>query len=71
MSLGPNFLGTLPSSEAGAFITVAHLTAKGEEELKTLLSILHNVHKSAISEAEPDCIGVCIPKVVVLFQNDL
>ncbi|PWN38052.1 uncharacterized protein FA14DRAFT_22510 [Meira miltonrushii] len=57
MSLGPNFIGTLPSSEEGAFITVAHLTAKGEPELKTLLSILHNVHKSATSDAEPDCIG--------------
>jgi hypothetical protein len=60
MSLGPNFIGTLPSSEAGAFITVANLTAKGEKELKILLSILSNVYKSANSDAEPDCIGVCI-----------
>lgn len=60
MSLGPNFIGTLPQPDKGAFITVANLTAKGEEELKTLLSILYNIHKSANSDAEPDCIGVCV-----------
>ena len=60
MSLGPNFIGTLPKSEKGSFITVANLTAKGEEELKKLLSILYDIHRSANSDAEPDCIGVCV-----------
>lgn len=69
MSLGPNRIGTLPAPGTGIFVTVAHLTAKGPDEMKTLLSILYTINESANSDAEPDCIGVCY--TFSLFHNRL